>query len=317
MQRIFLYLLISVLLFSCDDGKIEVASFDFAGASIKSCNEGVVNNFFVYTIKDNRAIIIKIPENSFTNQVTTPIQSLTISGANTVTYRDYASNISDANICGFPTLVNTPLIKEWNGIGGQIEIETNIVKSENTTTGATLYDSYNHKIKLVNTSFVNTDGGQQRADQIILGAYNKPNLYRLFDFVPNDNVRKCTATGPFYKISSSQTLVLDVDNSIFSTTNLGIPKIRLINGSTNKFTFRAFFAPQTDASVCSTTAPPANTIAETWTARNGGTIEVTTATDPTNPGQFKHSIRLINVVLEKGTLNFSLGNDYKFGSFNN
>ena len=315
---IYFFILLSVLT-ACDDGKVDVASFDFNGSTIKSCNEGIANNFFLYTIKDNRSIIIKIPELNFENQLVSVIAPITIGTDKIVTYREYASSVTDNNICGFPTIVNIPLIKEWSGIGGTIEIETRIVKSpENPITLATSYDSYNHQIRLVNPSFASTDGTQQRADFIVLGTYNKPNLNRLFDFLPNQNLKKCTPSGAFFKISNNQTLALEVDNTIFGLANLGVPKTRQINGTNNKFNFRVHNATQNDAGFCGSLSLANNpSVVENWTARNGGIIEVISATDPLNQGQFKHTIRLINVVLENGLLNFSLGNDYKLGSFNN
>lgn len=315
MKKLYVCLYVCLLLLSCDDGKIEVASFDFDSTNLKSCNEGIANSFFLYAIKDKRAIIIKIKEVNLENQLSPVIAPLVIDGLNQVTYREYAGNIANDNICGFPTNVSVPLEKEWKGVGGFIKIETTIAKSDPSATGATNYDSYNHKITLVNPSFENGVGGQQKADFIFLGAYNKPNLNRFADFTPNLILKKCVAGNNFYKLNNNQSLVLNVDNNIFRTNILDAPKTITIDGINNKFLFRVHNATQLDASFCGT-VPPVTSIIDSWNARNGGIIEVVTSSvSGSVPPQFTHRVRLINVELVKGDLFFNLGSSYLLGSF--
>ena len=316
MHKIFLVLFSIFLLISCDDGKIEVASFDFKDSTLKSCSEGIPANFFLYSIKDKRAMIIKIPENNFENQLENIIPPLVIDGINKVSYREYVGTISNDNICGFPTNVSVGLEKEWQGVGGFIKIETGISRTDNLTTGASSYDTYNHTISLINPSFTNNAGGQQKADIIFLGAYSKPNLNRLVDFTPILTLKKCSSGNFFFKLSNNQSLALNVDNTIFSTALLDTPKTKIIDNVNNKFVFRVHSAQQSDASFCGTFPPIASSIIENWTARNGGTIEVvTTSISGSNPPAYKQTVRLLNVVLEKGSLSFSLGNSYLLGSF--
>lgn len=301
---------------SCDDGKIEVASFDFKDSTLKSCSEGIPANFFLYSIKDKRAMIIKIPESNFENQLVNIIKTIVIDGTNKVSYREYVGNISNDNICGFPTNVSVGLEKEWQGAGGIIKIETGISRNDNTATGASSYDTYNHTVSLINPSFTNNAGGQQKADIIFLGAYSKPNLNKLIDFTPILNLKKCPSENNFYKLNSNQSLVLNVDNTIFNTSLLDAPKTKIIDNVDNKFVFRVHTTSQIDASFCVAFPPIASSIVENWTARNGGTIEVVTTSIPgSNPPKFKQTVRLLNVVLEKDPLSFSLGNSYLLGSF--
>ena len=316
MNRIVFFFLSMIFLSSCDDGKIEVASFDFTATNLKSCNEGIPGSFFLYTIKDKRAMIIKISETNFENQISNIIPPLTIDGTNKVTYREYAGNISNDNICGFPTNVSVALEKEWRGVGGTIKIETAISKSENVAAGSSSYDSYNHTITLINPSFDNGTGGQQKSDIIFLGAYTKPNLNKLVDFTADLILKKCPTSNNYFKISNNQSLVLNVDNTIFDTSILDTPKTRIIDGTNNKFTFWVHNSPQSISSFCGAFPPASTSILENWSARNAGTIEVVTTTVPgSNPVRFKHTVKLLNVVVEKSPLFFILGTSYSLGSF--
>ena len=229
-------------------------------------------------------------------------------------------NVSDDNICGFPTNVTLGLQKEWNGVGGTIKIETSIAKVENLTNGTTRYANYNHRISLINPSFNNAAGGEQKMDLIEFGTYSKINENNLNDFTPVSPKRCGTNLAYLFKSSARQSLELFVDNTIFDTTILDSPKTRFINGTTNRFLFKNFNANVGDAYFCANLVPATPTISENWRARNGtttttGVIEVVTSTIPgTNPQQFKHDIKLKNVVMENGSLFFSLGNNYDFGS---
>ena len=305
---------------ACDDGEIEVASFDFVGSNVKVCQVGVPDNFYLYVIKGKRALILKIPESNFDNNITAT-KFITIDANNEAIYREYAGNVAENNICGFPTNVSLGLEKQWNGVGGVIQIETTIEKSEDLLTGITRYSNYNHRITLINPSFNNGAGGEQKMDLIEFGTYSKSNENSLNNFIitPNE-IKKCTGNTYFFKTNARQALELTVDNTIFSIANLGIPKTRTINGTSNKFLFKIFSANISDAYFCASPIPATPNIVETWIGRNGtattGIIEVVTSTIPaTNPQQYKHQIKLKNMIVDKTNLFFNFGNDYDLGFF--
>ncbi len=308
------------LISACDDGDIEIASFDFLNSTVKVCQAGT-NNFFLYTYKDKRALILKIPETAFENKLDPSIKLLTINATNEAIYREYVGNVADDNICAFPTNVSLGLEKQWSGVGGTIKIETSISKTEDLLTGVSRYATYNHRITLINPSFSNGAGGEQKMDLIEFGTYSKPNENNLNNFVviPNE-IKKCTANTFFYKTNARQALELTVDSTIFSTSILDTPKVRFINGTTNKFLFKVFNANVPDTYFCTTTVPVTPNVVELWTGQNGtnttGIIEVITSSIPaTSPQQFKHQIRLKKVSVEKSGLSFNFGNDYDLGFF--
>ena len=319
MKKFFSALCFLFLLSACDDGDIEIASFDFSASTVKVCQAGIPGNFYLYVIKDKRALILKIPESNFNNQLLPPIKLLTIDAINQATYREYAGTVSDDNICGFPTNVSLGLQKEWNGVGGTIQIETSVAKVENAADGSSRYPTYNHRISLINPSFNNGAGGEQKMDLIEFGTYSKINENNLNDFTPI-TLKKCATSTYFYKSSGRQSLELSVDSSIFSTTILDVVKTRVINGSTNKFLFKVFNANVSDPFFCAATVPATPTIAETWTARNGsattGIIEVITTSVPgTNPQQYLHRITLKNLIVENNGLFFNFDVAYNLGFF--
>lgn len=319
MKNVLIVLSFLFLFASCDDGDIDIASFDFEGADVKTCQVGIPDNFYLFSTKDKRALILKLPESVFNNQLINPIQNITINASNQVIYREYVGDVADNNICGFPTNVSLGLVKEWNGVGGTIRIETSIAKTENTTDASSRYVNYNHRITFINPSFDNGAGGEQKMDFIEFGTYSKINENNLNDFTAV-SPKRCGANIRYlFKSSARQSLELTVDNTIFNTSSLDMPKTRLIDGNANKFSFKNFNSNVGDAYFCTPIPAATPTIAETWNARNGnglnGVIEVVSSSIPgTNPQQFRHQITLRNVTVENGNLFFSLGNAYDFGS---
>jgi hypothetical protein len=302
-----------LLFSSCNDGNLDVVSFDFTGVSAKSCN---LQKFFIYSIKDKRTFIIEIDEINFKNKVTTvgvPIQ-VPISGATKVTYREYNEAVNDQTLCSSPPDAGLIRTKEWIATGGTIEITTTAVFDENQTTNASSIASYNHTVVLKNIAF-NTGEGEHKNDIIQFGIYNKPNLYKL---AIDQTINPFTCginRSVLYKFIGNQTLTLNVDTAIFDTSVLNTPKIRTTNTTNNKLTYRVLSTGNiaiTSSYFCTTTTPFQEI--EVWTSQiTTGTIQVVTENNA--PNGFKHTVKLLNVIMENGSLKFRLGNEYLYGIY--
>lgn len=313
MKKFLILLLTTLIINGCDDGEIEVVTFDFTGVAAKSCN---LQTFFVYAFKDNRTFILQIDDINFKNVVTpsgSPI-IVPIAGNTKVTYREYNANISDQTLCSSPPDAGLIRTKEWIATGGIVEITTTAVLDENTSLNSSSIASYNHTIVFKNVAF-NTEEGEQKNDIIQFGIYNKINPNKL-TIEPSLNPIACgTNPNVLYKFSGDQTLTLNLDPTLFDTAVLNTAKVKNIDNATNKLIYRKLSTGNTvltNAYFCSSTVPFQNV--ELWTSQIAtGTIQV--ITENNMPNGYKHTIKLLNVVMEKGDLRFRLGNEYLFGVY--
>lgn len=150
MKKVFA-LLLTVALFSCDDGDLTLQSFAFESQAIQKCTD----NNLIFKIKDDELLLIDIPEASFENIVTpdgSPREVL-INSSNKIIYRKYSGNLSATTICSTIPPASPVVSKEWNATGGKILIETNEVFD---TDGITVI-KYTHNITFENVSFSNPD----------------------------------------------------------------------------------------------------------------------------------------------------------------
>ncbi|MBC7438659.1 MAG: hypothetical protein H7250_01565 [Flavobacterium sp.] len=319
MKSIFSLILVLLFLNSCDDGNINVISFDFSTAKAQSCNMGISGKFFVFSKKDQRTFIIQTSELNFANEVT-PADSpriILINGTTSkVIYREYSDKIADNTICTAIPPVSPVVTKELNAIGGSIVIITTPITSENATDGSSRITNYNHEIYFQNIRFNNGDS-EQTNDKIAFGTYTTAATTPV-NF-SDLSVKNCSTTGNYlFKTSGNQALNLVVDATIFDTTILGTPKTKLIDGTNNKLNYSVYTNNVNQDILCSATAP---LLSEIWEANNStdisgiktGVIEV--ITNSIGNGQFQHTIRLKNVTLTKGNVSFRLGTDYLFGDY--
>ena len=147
----FFALVLTILLFSCDDGDITLQSFAFDTQSVQKCSD----NNLIFKIKNDELLLIDISESNFVNTVTpdgTPREVL-INSSNRVIYRKYSANLTSTTICSIIPPASPVVNKEWNATGGKILIETDEVFD---TDGITII-GYTHNITFENVSFSNPD----------------------------------------------------------------------------------------------------------------------------------------------------------------
>lgn len=312
----FLSLLVLILLFnSCDDGDINVVSLDFASTSVSKCGSET-SNFFIYTVKDKRSIILKIPEGTFDNKVTLDGQQRELLIDNSsikVIYREYSDNITTSTICSDIPAAYPTVTKEWIAkSGGKVIITVAAVKTENATDGSNRISSYNYTISFKDIAFATGDG-EQRNDVLAFGVYNniakQPTAFNTLD------LKKCDDRSLYYKFSGNEALALNVDDAIFQTAknNLTIPQTIAIDGTTNTLRYivledNSLF---TISNFCGTTPTPFTPV-DLWVADNGGVIQVT-ASDVASVTHYE--IKFNNVILSKDNTSFKLGTSYLFGIY--
>jgi hypothetical protein len=322
MKKIFALLVFSLLLTSCDDGDMDVESFDFGTAQTLACNLET-NNFFLFKTSGNEALIIQLPQNTLKNQETepdTPI-TLTIGGNIKVIYRLYASDITSATICS-PIPASYPVVKdEWTAKeGGIISIVSNAVHPVNESTGANFITGYSHNITLKDITFDRGDNKTQVIDLISFGSYVTPSP-RPIEF-SNLVMNQCQDTNTLFKFSGLEVMQLDLDaetyTQLFQPSATGAtPRTALIT-SQDQVTYRKYGITLNEDLICNNSAGIPQ---QAWYARNGvsnvsGIIEVNTQSNPGNNG-WEHTVVFRRVIFanDANDLTFTYGNAYEFGKF--
>ncbi len=311
MKRILCILTLLLIITACDDGNLTVDAIDFSEVAAQKCSDKEV----IYKVKDGEMLFIEIPASTFISDQTldgSPIE-VAINSTNKVTYRKYDGTVSSSNIC--PTVPDAiPNLKEeWHATAGTIQITATAIKSTIATDNSTRITGYLYNIVFKNITFQKPTGPQVY-ETFVFGNYSKTIDPLAFGF--DHELDKCTSSTKIYDSLGSVVFTLDVGadyTTLFASEVTTTPRTALIN-ATHKLSYRLYSGTITDAYFCATTLPTTPT--QEWDAKDGieatsGIIEVTTAT---LAGQFQHTIRLKKVTLKQGNSDFSLGDDYLFGT---
>lgn len=309
---------------SCNDGEITVDNFDFSNSTTQACYNGTPN-FFMYRISNSEVLFIRMPESHLDNPITPAISPreltpLNVEAANVdVIYRIYNGNLTPNIICN-PIPPQTPIvIEQWLASSGLINFTTNVSKENITYMGsqnATRVRGYNHEIQFQNITFNRPNGIQQFYQSLPYGSF-QTNLVNPF---PNFTgpIRLCNDGSDrilLYKNVGNQILQINLPTSLFANENTNnTPRTALIN-DTNVMRYIVFntVVPVNNNAYCTATL----TELESWRGRNGtantnGIIEVETVQDSEG---FRHTVTLKRVILERGQVDFTLGDAWIMGSF--
>lgn len=317
MKRIISILSLLLFLTACDDGNLTVDVIDFSEGTIVKCSDKDV----FYKIKDSEMLFIEIPSSTFTQNQTldgVPIE-LSIDATNKVTYRKYSGTVSVNNICGNAPDATPSLIEQWKASDGVIQITATAVKTTDATTNATEINGYRYYIVFKNITF-QKPSGPQLEETLIFGNYTTTFSPLAFDF--DDQVAKSTCStsdNRIFNFNGSEVFFLDVGSNyatLFANVVTTTPRSAIID-ATNKLTYRLYSGAITNAFFCTTPSPTTPLLSQEWNAVAGveavsGIIEVNTTT---LGADFQHTIHFKKVILKKDNSEFTLGDDYIFGSF--
>jgi hypothetical protein len=317
MKRLISVIILLLLITSCDDGNLTVDVIDFSEGPVVKCSDKDV----FYKIKDSEMLFIEIPDATFEQNQTldgVPIE-LSINTTNKVTYRKYLSTVSPSNICGNAPDASPNLVEQWKASDGIIQITATAIKTTNATTNATEITGYRYYIELKNITF-QKPSGPQLEETLLFGNYTTSFSPLAFDF--DDQVAKSTCSlsdNRIFNFNGSEVFFLDVGSNyatLFANAVTTTPRTAIIN-TTNKLTYRLYNNAITNAFFCTTTSPTTPILSQEWNAVTGveavsGIIEVSTTTLGNG---FQHTIHFKKVTLKKENSDFTLGDDYIFGSF--
>jgi hypothetical protein len=313
MKRVLSLLVFVVLLNGCDDGNLIQEDIDFESATMQSCS----TNNIIYKLNAKEALLVEIPETSFTTEpssANTPTE-ISISSSNRVVYRFFNGTVSADNICETIPAATPIVTDQWTATDGTIQILTTAVKTTNPTENSTRITGYNHNIVFKNITFAKSSGTQVY-ETFPFGDYTT--TATTLPFLFDETVEKCPTSNQIYNYTSSEALILTIDPSLIvnEVTPLNSPRTGIIGTTTNILKYRLFSGLLTSAYFCNATTPTTPALSQEWNGAAGvsgtsGIIEVTTTTN--GPSSFKHTIVFKKVTLAKGNNNFLLGDNYIYG----
>ena len=312
MKRILSILSLLLFITACDDGNLTVDVVDFSAGAIQKCSLKDV----YYKVQGSEMMFIEIPSTYFKPDQTLPGEPIEVELSNTikVTYRRYASATSANNICPTAPDATPNLAEQWVATTGTIQITSTAIKSTNSTDNSTRITGYTYNIVFKNITF-QKPSGPQGYETFIFGNY--VNIVSALAFGFNHEFEKSACGTKIYDFYGGEVFTLDVADyaTLFANEVTTTPRTALIS-ATNKLSYRLYSGTITDAYFCASPTPLTPTLTQEWDAINGieatsGIIEVTTTALLTG---FQHTIRLKKVTLKMGNSDFSLGDDYLFGT---
>lgn len=325
MKQFFAPFLLTLVCLSCDDGDLTQVSFEFNDAAASQCGAGT-NDFFIYKIQNNRALIIQLPETSFPNRLSVdelnqPLP-LKIEASNIrLIYREYSGAINANTMCSTIPVSNPVVVQEREATAGTITITTTAITSEPDANGATQITDFLHTLVFAGLKFDLGDGNTQINEAITQVTY-QTNATPFAPFSGLSNVEFCqNDLTLFYKKDPTQALVLDLssaDAAVLFSNEAGVKSILIsADSKLSHFFYNTQNVSLSNNYFCANPIPAAPLVIDAFAAENGiegqsGSVVVTSLASDNG---FKHTIVFKKVRLAKGSLKRDMGDDFIFGEF--
>lgn len=290
MKKIFGLIAALILVLGCDDGDMTFKTFDFSSANVENCDNAIFkinqNKTEVLILNLDPSALINVSTfNPETNKHEPRIINLGGTGTNTILYRNYASSVNAAQLCGGLTSAPPNLLDEWKG-EGTLSIQTDAIIIKGKLTG------YTHQIILRNVSFSKGD------ETIIINDNNFGSITRnldiTFNFVEDDAeepvVLACTDYDLLFTRRLDEALILSLAEDL--PTTVGTKIIPLEEQTVNSIIFKKYESTITNANICNLVTPPATPrLEQQWQAVLGTINIITTEV----AGNLVHEIRFKNI----------------------
>ncbi len=169
MKKILLLLTVLFAL-SCDDGNLDIASFEFE-ETINYCGESEITLYRYSTNGHKEVLILTLTDNEIREdeEVVTPIQ-VTENGKYTVTDRVFESEVTSSYFCTIIPPVDPKVLKNWVGVGGTILVQNEAVYE----TGNANVIAWKHTIILQDVVLKSGDESLIFNDTYLYGVYETP-----------------------------------------------------------------------------------------------------------------------------------------------
>jgi len=135
-----------VLLFSCDDGDLQIETIDFNSVSIQTCETVTLDTKVFFKINNNETLILELESGKLKNEASDgDIESIVGTGSK-LTYRIFSDNLTNSYFCSEVPLTEPPFIGESQAENGKVLITTVGVETDTLT--------FEHTLKLSDISFI-------------------------------------------------------------------------------------------------------------------------------------------------------------------
>jgi hypothetical protein len=124
MKRIF-YSLIFLLILSCNDGNLDIASFEFE-EKVNVCGEFTLYRLSTNDAKETLMVTLTDKEIRQDEDIVIPV-SVSENGPYTVTDRVFGSSVSSDYFCATVPPAEPKVLKNWQGVSGLILVQNNPV----------------------------------------------------------------------------------------------------------------------------------------------------------------------------------------------
>ena len=114
------------LLFSCNDGDLEIETLDFDSVTnIQNCGElSVASANVLFKINADEALIVELPSGALKNEVTTEDIAVNVNESGSVIYRIFSGDVSSSYFCDNVPPVDPVVLEEITAADGIIYITT-------------------------------------------------------------------------------------------------------------------------------------------------------------------------------------------------
>ncbi|MGB5698461.1 hypothetical protein [Muriicola sp.] len=150
MKRTFL-LLLSVILFACNDGDLQIASIDFDSVSIQTCESTITTSSTVFfKINGEEALILELQSGLLQNVASQDTIISAIPTQSSLIYRLFDGTVNTNYFCDAIPLTSPGVLEEIEATVGEVLISTIQNASDST--------QFDHTIQLRNISLINEQG---------------------------------------------------------------------------------------------------------------------------------------------------------------
>ena len=147
MKKFLSLLGITVFLFNCSDGDLQIETIDFDSVTAQNCGTLTTSTRVFFKINDDEALILNLASGLIKNEASTETISSAI-GASTLTYRIFSDAVSSGYFCDEIPPVEPVVTEEIEATGGNVLINTVAIDSV----------TFEHTIQLQDITLVNEQG---------------------------------------------------------------------------------------------------------------------------------------------------------------
>lgn len=157
MKKIVFFGLLTML-FSCDDGDLQIETIDFDSVSVQTCATVDLDTSIFFKINDDETLILELQSGLLKNEASTTEIESTIGSGSQLTYRIFSGAVSSTYFCSEVPETSPTVVSEIQAENGKVLITTVGVETDTVT--------FNHTIKLSGVTFV-TDTDSRITDLTI------------------------------------------------------------------------------------------------------------------------------------------------------